>query len=148
MITWFSGLRGHSLLFRTAVLGLVPLPVLLAIAPIAVHYAGIAGLAAAAVAAVLCLAGACPALVICNRLRKPNEALAGLLAGTLVRMGVPLMFGLAIHFCGGPLAEAGLIYYLLIFYLVTLAAGTVLALPVKPKPATRRKTSSGTAVEP
>jgi hypothetical protein len=141
MITSFSGLRGHGLAFREAILGVATFLVLLAVAPIVVHYAGIAGLMAAAVAAALCLAGAGPALVISDRLRKPHEALVGLLAGTIVRTGVPLAFGLAVHLYGGLLAKAGLLYYLLIFYPVTLAVGTILSLPAKPQPAPRQEVS-------
>jgi hypothetical protein len=62
-------------------------------------------------------------------LRGPKHALAALLAGMAARMGIPLAFGLAIHLQGGPLAEAGLLYYLLVFYPVALAAETALSLP-------------------
>jgi hypothetical protein len=138
MSTLLSRLRTQSLVVRAAILAMAPLPVLLVVAPFAVHYAGIAGLAAAAVAAGLCLAGAAAALPISDWLREPCEARAGLWAGTIVRMGVPLIGGLAIHFSGGLLADGGLIYYLLVFYPVTLAAGTVLALPVRSESANRR----------
>jgi hypothetical protein len=47
----------------------------------------------------------------------------------LLRMVVPLSFCLVIATGRGPLAEAGCVYYILIFYLVTLAVDTVLSLP-------------------
>lgn len=138
MITSLSRLRNQSLVVRAAILAVAPLMVLLAVAPFALHYAGMAGLTAAAMAAGLCLAGAGPALIISDRLREPHKSLGGLLAGTIVRMGVPLILGLAIHFSGGPLAEAGLIYYLLVFYPVTLTVGAALSLPAGPESESRR----------
>ena len=60
----------------------------------------------------------------------PNMALTALLLGMAVNMGIPLAFGLAIHLHGGPLSEIGFLYYLLFFYLLTLAMKTVLTLPL------------------
>lgn len=40
-------------------------------------------------------------------------------------MGVALAAALTVQLVGGPLAEAGFVYYLLMFYSVTLAAETV-----------------------
>jgi hypothetical protein len=96
--------------------------------PIAGLRSGPAGLAACALAGGLCLAGALIALVAGHRLggRLP---LPGLLAGMAARMGIPLLGGLTIFFCGGPLAEAGILYYLLVFYPVTLVAEIGLSLP-------------------
>jgi hypothetical protein len=142
MITWLSGLRGRGLAFRAGVLGVALLLAFVAIGPIAVHCGGLAGLAAAALAAALCLAGAGVALVVGHRLRQRREPLVALLAGTTIRMVIPLASGLAIHLHGGLLAEAGLLYYLLVFYPFSLAVGTALSLPAKPQHATRREASS------
>jgi len=60
-------------------------------------------------------------------LRGPQRALAALVIGIFARMGVPLGFGLAIHLNNGPLAQAGLLYYLLAFYPVTLAIDPTLS---------------------
>ncbi len=60
-----------------------------------------------------------------------------LLAGTLIRMGVPLAAVLATQLSGALPPQAGLLYYLFAFYPVTLAVGTILSLPAKPQPATR-----------
>jgi len=108
---------------------LAVLVALVPVGPVAVCIGGGVALAAAAVAAVFCLAGASIALLVSHLLRGPKRALAALLAGMAARMGIPLAFGLAIHLQGGPLAEAGLLYYLLVFYPVTLAAETALSLP-------------------
>jgi hypothetical protein len=44
-------------------------------------------------------------------------------------MGVPLAAALIAVFAGGPLADAGFLYYLVVFYPITLAVETLLALP-------------------
>ena len=51
-----------------------------------------------------------------------------MLVGMLVRMGIPLGAALLVVFRGGPLADAGFLYYLVVFYLVTLTVETFLAL--------------------
>ena len=77
----------------------------------------------------MCLVGALLALVISHVLRGPQWALYGVLAGMAVRVGIPSAFALAIIFYGGPLAEGGILYYLLVFYPVTLGVETILSLP-------------------
>jgi hypothetical protein len=129
MTTWLGNLRGRGLAARAAMLALAVLVVFVPVGPVAVCIGGCTALAAAAVAAVFCLAGATIALMASHLLRGPKHALAALLAGMTARMGIPLAFGLAIHLQGGPLAEAGLLYYLLVFYPVALAAETALSLP-------------------
>ena len=110
-------------------LALAVLLVLVPVGLVAMFLGGGRALAAAVVAAVFCLVGATIALMASHLLRGPKNALAALLAGMAARMGVPLAFGLAIHLQGGPLAKAGLLYYLLIFYPITLATETALSLP-------------------
>ncbi|HEY2893082.1 MAG TPA: hypothetical protein VGJ16_02670, partial [Pirellulales bacterium] len=46
----------------------------------------------------------------------------------LARTVVPLMVGVALHFKSSELARAGLIYYLLVFYMATLAIETTMLL--------------------
>ena len=99
------------------------------VAPVAGFCGGAAGIWAAAAAALLCLAGAGLALVVSHALREPNHALYGMLLGMAARMGIPMGFGLLCHLQGGALAEAGLLYYLLVFYPVTLGVETALSLP-------------------
>jgi len=105
------------------------------VAPVAGFCSGSAGLWAAAAAAVLCLAGAGLALVLSHALREPKHALYGMLLGMAARMGVPLAVGLPCHLHGGALAQAGLLYYLLVFYPVTLGVETASSLPGARKPA-------------
>jgi hypothetical protein len=119
-------------------LGAIVLAVFAATAPVAIRLGGSVALAAAAIAAVLCLTGAAAALMIVDRFRTPSSALAALWVGMTVRTGVPFAVGMAIHLHGGPLAQAGLLWYLLLFYLTVLAVGTILSLPAtkrRPPPA-------------
>jgi hypothetical protein len=131
MTTWMANLRNCGVALRLAVLGTVVLAAWGLAAPVAVHLGGLTGLAAATIAAGLCLAGAAAALAIAGSLQGPSGVLAALWLGMLLRMGVPFGAGLAIHLHGGPLAQAGLLWYLLVFYPITLIVGTVLSLPPK-----------------
>ncbi len=114
-------------------LGTVALVLYGVIAPIAYLCAGRGGLWASALAGLACLAGAEIALVISHLLRAPGRVLWGLLFGMAARMGIPLTFGLVASLIDGPLARAGLLFYLLVFFPVTLAVETVLSLP-QPEP--------------
>jgi hypothetical protein len=49
--------------------------------------------------------------------------------GMALRTGVPFVVGIAVHLHGGPLAQAGLLWYLLMFYPIALVVGTILSLP-------------------
>jgi hypothetical protein len=48
--------------------------------------------------------------------------------GMIARMGIPLLACLLVYWRGGPLAQAGFVYYLLAFYFVTLIVQTVMHL--------------------
>jgi hypothetical protein len=87
------------------------------------------GLMAGAVAAGVCLLAAWLALVLCEPLRSPQHLLALVLVGTVVRMGVPFAAILVIFFLGRPLADAGFVYYLMVFYPIALVAETAQILP-------------------
>ncbi len=56
------------------------------------------------------------------------------MASMLPRMGVPLAGALMLQMSPGPLAEAGVMYYLLVFYPITLAIETLLSLPPSKAP--------------
>ena len=47
----------------------------------------------------------------------------------VLRMGIPLAIVVILHLVGGPLVQAGLLYYFLLFYPLTLAVETTLSLP-------------------
>jgi hypothetical protein len=119
--------RQGGIVVQAAVLLAAALVVLAIAGPLAAHFGGRQGLTAAAVAGALCWAGAAAGLVA-GRLFVPN-IFAALLAGMFFRMGVPLGFAVATLLAGGWLAQAGLLYYLLVFYPVTLTVETALSIP-------------------
>ena len=89
---------------------------------------GRAGVWAALAAAGLCVAGSVLGLVVVPLLRG-QQAFAGVLAAMLPRMFVPLAGAVALRLNGGPLYEAGALYFVIGFYLLTLAAETLWLLP-------------------
>ncbi len=129
MGSWFAKLRRRGAAVRSVVLVGAVLLVYAGVAPVAGMLSGPVGLAAAAVAAGLCLGGALLALLTARRSADPSSAMLGVLIGMLMRMGVPLFSGLAIQVHGGRLAQAGLLVYLVVFYPVTLFVETALTLP-------------------
>jgi hypothetical protein len=144
MSAWLKNLPSRSVAFRAMLLSVVALLVFAVTAPVAFSLGGFFSLCAAATSCMLCLVGALIALVVCNALRGPQLAMASLLAGMMARMGVPLCIGMAIHLHGGPLADAGLLRYFLVFYPVTLTVETALTLPLKPAMAPATSTSHPT----
>jgi hypothetical protein len=87
------------------------------------------GPAAAGVSALSCWFGAAAALAATTMLARHGNGLAGLLAGMAFRMAIPLASVVVFHLVGGPLVQAGLLYYFLFFYPLTLAVETALSLP-------------------
>jgi hypothetical protein len=87
------------------------------------------GILAGAVAGGVCLLAAWIALALSEPLHRRQQVLGVVLVGMLVRMGIPLAAALGVYFLGGPLADAGFLYYLVAFYPVTLTAETLLFLP-------------------
>jgi hypothetical protein len=145
MNSWLDRLRNRGVVAKTAILTLAVFVVLMAAAPVVFHIGGAMGLAAAGLAAALCLLGAATALVVSHLVREPQHALAALLIGTTARMGVPLLIGLVAHLRGGPLADAGLMYYLLVFYPVTLTVEISMSLPQRRQSAAPPNIPSNTA---
>jgi hypothetical protein len=141
--TWLAKLRGRGLIARAGFLAIVVLGVYVLVAPVVAHLKGSSGLAAAAAAAGACLAGAVPALVASRLLRGTRHALCGMLLAMALRFAVPLGIGLGCHLSGGPLAEGGILYYLLVFYPITLGVETALSLPPAEAPGQHPKTFQG-----
>jgi hypothetical protein len=102
--------------------------------PIIFRLGGSLALGTAALAAVLCLAGATTALLVSSSLREPSQAFIAMGLTTVARLGIPLLPGMLIHLQGGPLAKAGLLYYLLVFYPIALVVEILLSLPPRPQP--------------
>ena len=99
----------------------------LVLAPFAYRLQGGSGLSAAAVAAVVCLVSAIGGMLLSQCLGGPNHAIAGVLSGMMLRMGLPLAVCMIVYLQSGALAEAGFVFYVLAFYLVTLAIDTWMA---------------------
>jgi hypothetical protein len=100
------------------------------------------GLLAEAAAGILCLLGALLALQIAGFLQDPKMLALGFMAGMLPRMGIPIGGVLFLHLQMKPLAEAGILYYLLLFYPITLALETAFILPSPTKPFSGKKSDS------
>jgi hypothetical protein len=124
-------LRHRSLLFSMTLLGSITLAALAVACPAAAHFGGSASAIRVAVAAALCLVGAEGALAVSRMLQGPENALLSLLLGMMLRMGVPLICALILHFRGNPLANAEFLVYLGGFYAITLAVGVYLSLPAR-----------------
>jgi hypothetical protein len=125
--SWLLRLRSRSLAVRSAILFSTVAVFYAIVAPIGYLWLGSVAWVGAAAAAGICLVGALLAMIASHLLAK--SPLYGMLLGMGFRMGIPLSFALIVHQLGGVLAEAGLLYYLVAFYPVTLAVETALSLP-------------------
>jgi hypothetical protein len=134
MVTWLNRLQNLGLATRAVLLASAVFAAFAAVGPFAAHLGGPTALWAAAVGGFLCLAGATCALVAGHFLRSPHFAFQALLVGMALRVSIPLGIGAALYLRGGPLAEAGLLYYLVVFYVVTLTVETALSLPPGQRP--------------
>ena len=97
--------------------------------PIAYRTDGTNGLLAAGVAAAIVLLAGMGALAVNEFCRSPEMVIPRVLGSMMLRMGVPLAAAMAIHYRGGPITDAGFIYYLLAFYFVMLVVETIITLP-------------------
>lgn len=113
---------------RCALLVTLTALLLAAVAPFAWQLNGREGLIAACLGAGICLFASAGAIAMSELFRGPHNALAAVLSGMLVRMAVPLIFVMIVYLRSNVLAEAGLVFYVLLFYLVTLAVETWMAL--------------------
>lgn len=137
MVFQAANLRKLSLSGREALLTLALMLGFGIVAPWAYWHAGPMGLWAVALPAFVCLVCASGALAIADRCRGPWLALYGVLLGVAVQTGVPLVVAVIASLCLPALIGAGLIYYLMGFYLLALTTKTLLALPdVNPRPQT------------
>jgi hypothetical protein len=88
---------------------------------------GAVGIAAALIAGFVNWIGAMGAMSLIAVLRGGPWVIHGLLAGMLVRTGLPLFAGLLLTHLAGPLAGAGVFGMILVCYLVGLAAETLIS---------------------
>ena len=102
---------------------LVPLALCFAVvAPTAYLYQGLTGVFAAGVAALVCAVASGGAAVAASRLSAGGQPIAGTLLAMILRMTLPLAFCVVLAVQRGPLVDAGIMLYLVGFYMVALAA--------------------------
>jgi hypothetical protein len=89
----------------------------------------------AALAAAICWLSATIALIAFHFFRQRGNGAAGTLIGTLVRLGIPVVIGIAATNAGGKLRDEGFFGLIVVFYMVALAADTILALALARLPA-------------
>lgn len=120
-------------------LGLVSACVVLALAvalafPVVGYFAyvkfGVAGVKTAAVAAGVCWLAATAALVVTGFVKQSPNAVAGILVASALRFGLPLVTGVVVQSAGGALAKSGFLNWIVVFYLISLAVETTLAVLV------------------
>lgn len=105
----------------------------LIVSPVAWYLSGRWGLAAAVAAASLCwvgaVLGATTGVIVGRWIKGPARPLYEFLVGMLFRMGVPIGGAVVAHIMGGPLRDAGMLYYVMGLYLISLAVETLFSLP-------------------
>jgi hypothetical protein len=129
MATWLAKVRALGLAPRAGMLALATLLLYAIVGPVAWHASGSAGLEAAAAAGAACLLGAGAALVATDFCQRRGRPLHGVLFGMVLRMGAPSAFAAYCRWQSGVLFEGGALYYLVVFFLVTLGVETALSLP-------------------
>ena len=112
------------------------------VAPLAYLLGGGQGLAAAALAWAVALAGGLAALVVSLTLRHPKLVVQQTLLAMGLRTALPLAICLVLIVRESPLVEAGVVYYVLLFYLTALTVDTLLLLVAIPRAAARSVESS------
>ncbi|MEW4454216.1 hypothetical protein AB1L30_16200 [Bremerella sp. JC817] len=97
------------------------------------------GVFAAVTAASVVLLAMEAALLLTILFRSSEMKIQSVLLGMFFRAGIPLVFGMLMHKAGGPLAEAGLFGMILVYYLLTLAVETILAVQLVSQTSTYKK---------
>lgn len=116
-----SGLR-HPVLVLTSAL----LVVGTVVAAVGYAVSGWVGVGSAALALAISLFSGLMALALSVWCRSPELVVYQVLLGMLPRMGIPLGACMIVMLQGGPLAQAGFVFYIMAFYFVTLALETFL----------------------
>jgi hypothetical protein len=134
-----------SLFVACALVGVCLLPVAAAIAWFGYGRSGLTGVAAAAIAAVICWLSACLALGSVFVGQRLDAGIQGILAAMLFRMGLPLAAAMGLKQISPPLAGAGILWMILGLYLVALVVETLLSLRFVPRSV--RPARSAAAIE-
>ena len=92
-----------------------------------------AGFNAVLIAALLCwvgsIIGIIPAILVRNS-EQPKQGVNAVLVGMLIRMSIPFGGGLFLHQSVEKLADAKILMFTLIYYLIALIVDTILALKI------------------
>jgi hypothetical protein len=112
-----------------------------ALAPAAYRVSGTGGLVASAAGAGVCLLGAHLALALSALFHGRSGHVTVLAPAMLARTLVPLVIGVVLHVQVPSLATSGMVFYLLVFYLVALATETVLLIAKIPPAKTSSKSN-------
>lgn len=99
------------------------------LAPVGYWYYGWAGVLSVVAAGLLCGLTGLVALWIGRRCQVQGQAISGVLVAMGIRMGIPLAICLVLAVRGRADSLAGFVYFLLVFYLVTLGVETWCSLP-------------------
>ena len=135
---WIARLQASGVGGQLALLVLPVAVVLVAVLPLALLLDGRPGAIAAVSAAVVCLVPSAIVLSIAAQLHGPHKGLLALTVGMITRLGLALTACVVVQARGGALAETGFAFYVVAFYMVTLAADTFLLarqIDLKPAPA-------------
>ncbi len=112
---------------QTAILGITLLVSGGIAIPVSYWRSDLPGVYASAAAWTICFFSGVLALWLIQRFNGPNAVVHQVVSSTLARTSIPLAACLVVHVYGGTLADAGFVYYILAFYLITLAVETMLA---------------------
>ena len=123
---WIARLQAFGVGGQLALLVLPVIFVLVAVLPLAILLDGRHGATAAVSAAIVCLVPSAIVLLFAARLHGPHKCLLALTVGMTTRLGLALTACVVFHARGGALAETGFAFYVVAFYMVALAADTLL----------------------
>jgi len=119
-----TNLSWTPLLPRVSKLAAVELLALAMIGMVAYWSHGTQGLVAALIAASVCWLGAVMALIVTSRPADARQAISMVYAAVLLRGAFPLVVAVVLRSGYPSLVAAGLMIYIILFYLVTLASET------------------------
>jgi len=92
--------------------------------PVAYSQHGVDGVKACVIAGSICLFGGLSAMTVSDTLPGPDLAIANLLFTIFLRLGIPIGICVFVFAMGDRLVDAGLVYYLIVFYPVLLLLET------------------------
>jgi hypothetical protein len=121
-MAWRSSVVRRAWIFVGCLLGIT-----LLMLPLAVCVSGWPGGLAVVLSLGISLGTGLLSLGLLTGCDSPQAILQMNLCGMLVRMAVPLSVVMIVYLRGGLLAEAGLVYYILVYYFASLIAETTLA---------------------